>query len=92
MDGKTGFIVNQVHKNGFLRLLAHPQNMKVTHVDTAQVLFPRYFIGDVRWETHNYCADGVFIEIIYDNCIDNGEKFMFINRPLSYYNYLRGEE
>ncbi len=82
----TGIIVNQIFQNGNSRLRSNPNNVKPGHIDTAQFTLPIDIIGDVRWDNWDYCADGHFIERVYNN---NKEKFVFLDSDLCYYNYLR---
>jgi len=81
----SGIIVNQVHKNGTLRLKASSENTVPGVIDTAQFIIKKDIV-DVEWMTSEYCADGFFINNIYCR---NREKFIFIDKPLSYYNFLR---
>jgi len=60
-------------------------NIRVTHIDTAQYIINLKLIKNNRF-IHDYCADGYFIESIYN---DNKNKFFHINETLSYYNKLR---
>jgi len=86
LDGDKAVIVNQVWPNGQIRLTAHPTHMDVGGIDTAQGIIPRYMLEDIRWDVHNYCADGVLYNQIFKRFPD---KFIFVNSGLSFYNYLR---
>jgi hypothetical protein len=85
-------IVNQVLKNGELNrspvdgteLTAHPENMRVYRVDTAQAIFNLEKIKGRRFTEWKYNADGLFIESLFE---EDG-NFSFINKNLCYYNYL----
>jgi hypothetical protein len=79
-------VFHQQLKTGTTRLFAHPKNMKETFVEASQWIVPREMVGDLRWEPFNYCADGVFVETLYNFY---PERFLFIGEGLSYYNYLR---
>ena len=79
-------ITDQINKDSSIRLTASPDNMKVCHIDTAQYTLPVSMIKNHRWSPFDYCADGHFIEGIYQ---ENKDKFIFINEPLCFYNYLR---
>ena len=57
---------------------------KVMTIDTSQILVPINIIGDTIWKD-GYCADGLFIQEIYNN---NPEKLCYINEIGSYYNYI----
>lgn len=63
---------------------ALPENMKVSKVDFAQIIFDKSFTEQVKLIPNNYCADGFFIEELYNKYSD---KFLFANQTLSYYNY-----
>jgi hypothetical protein len=59
--------------------------LKVQAIDTAQFMFPRDLIGDLRWDVNDYKADGIFIEKLnqlYPN------RHVYIPRVLSYYNFI----
>jgi hypothetical protein len=85
-------VVDQVWKNGDLRLRASPENLKPLIVDTAQFAVKREAIGSVRWidyvKHHNTMrgGDGYFIQQIHNRHMDD---FTFVNEPLCYYNYLK---
>jgi hypothetical protein len=81
----SGVIVDQVFKNGGRRFAASPGGTRCGAIDTAQFIVQRSMI-DVEWILHRYDADGAFIEDIHNR---NREKFIYINKPLSYYNYLK---
>lgn len=78
-----GYIFNQLMEKGIR--IGSPENTKVTHIDTAQFCLRRDLIGDLRFKD-DYCADGYFIEELYNK---NKDKFIFLNKELSYYNRLR---
>lgn len=79
-------VFDQMNKDGSIRLVAHPDKVKLNHVDTAQFMFRREIIGNLRFDENRYDADGVFIERLYELQKSN---FKIINKPYSYYNYLR---
>jgi hypothetical protein len=64
------------------------EDIRQTHIDTAQYMLDRSLIGDKRFN-HHYCADGEFIEELY---LDNPQDFTLIEDILSYYNKLRWEK
>jgi len=82
----VGVVVAQIFPSGVPRLIAAPDSVQPCHSDTAQFIIPREFIGELRWEPHNYCADGAFFPAIFK---EHPDEFVFINKPLCYYNYLR---
>lgn len=88
LDSKynKALVVNQAFKNGTVRLRTTPENIGIGHVDSAQVVLPRRFIGNIRWIPSAYVADGIFIKEVFDQQPD---KFIFLDEAVSYYNYLR---
>lgn len=87
---KRGFIFSQkVGGKDFSGLdirEARPENTRVQHIDMAQFLLDRSLIGDERFVSGDYKADGYFIEKIFKN---NQDDFHFIDDVLCYYNYLK---
>jgi hypothetical protein len=81
----NGIVIDQIFKFGNNRLVARLENMRVCNIDIAQYILRREYIGDKRFDIE-YCADGHFIEDLYRA---NPKKFLFINQPLCYYNYLK---
>lgn len=86
-------IVNQCYKDGNLRysdgeprvlMTACKENMKVFFVDTAQAFFNLKYIKNCYWEKEAYNADGKFITRLFQS----HKNFNFIDKNLSYYNYL----
>jgi len=80
-----GVIFSQEMKDGSRRLTADFFNVKVCHVDTAMLCCKLYAINKLRFIETDYCADGHFIEAVF-----NEQPHMFIieKEPLCYYNYL----
>jgi hypothetical protein len=79
-------LVSQILFDGRIRLQADVNSVKVNHVDTAMCLFKvKALNGHLRY-TEDYCADGLFIEALYNN---TNNKFYIKDSPLCYYNYLR---
>lgn len=78
-------IVNQVHKDGSLRLRANGE-INLGDIDTAQAFIPRALIGDLRWEAMPNPADYGFLRALWKKY---PEKFLFLDENLSYYNHLR---
>jgi len=67
------------------KLLRHGDNPRLFHIDTAQAIIPKKIIGDMKWNLYSYCADGLFISEIYNTF---GNRHKYINKTLSYCNYL----
>ena len=65
--------------------VAHPDNIKVSHIDMAQFLIRRDLVGESRFTLDDYKTDGIFIENLYKN---NSDDFVIIDEVLSYYNHL----
>lgn len=83
-ESRNALVVQQVEKNGTLRLRANVPS--IGNIDTAQVVLPRELVGSHRWPVGRYDADGVFFAAIYR---EHPERFVFVQEPASYYNALR---
>jgi hypothetical protein len=59
---------------------------ELKYIDTAQVLVWGQLMSDMRWDLHSYGADGMFIEALHAR---HGDKFVFVDKVLAYYNRLR---
>lgn len=66
---------------------ATPSNMKVGHVDSAQILFHSSIFKE--YIPPVYVGDGMFIEELYRN---NKSNFFFVDKTLSFYNRLAAKE
>lgn len=77
-------LVSQKRESG--DLLAIPSYMKMGHLDMAQFLVSTELIGTKRFMQNIYESDYFFIKGIYE---ENKEKFLFIDKFLCHYNYLR---
>lgn len=84
LNNIDGFICSQMNKDGSLRLRADKNNVRVGLIDTAMYAFKIKPTNGLLFETENYCADGVFIEKIF-----NPNTFIVTETILSFYNYLR---
>lgn len=78
------YIIAQQHLAGWIRYV-HPDMVRETHIDQAQYILLRQFIGDERF-AQSYCGDGEFIERLLKK---KAENFVFCNQVLAYYNVLR---
>lgn len=74
---------SQLHKNGHLRLVGN--NIVVGQIDSHNFIVHRNLIGDSRWKHEFWDADGHFAH----ECYNKAKTPLFINKPLSVYNYLR---
>lgn len=84
----SAIIFDQLHANGAIRLKADINNVKVCNIDMGQYIFNLNDLPEnIRFKEDDYCADGIFIEEFFNHV--GKEKFMVINKPLSYYNFLR---
>lgn len=63
--------------------IASPENMKVSKVDFSQVIFDKSIIGTFNF---NYVSDGEKIQSLFE---ENPKSFLFINKTLCYYNFLK---
>lgn len=81
-----GFVVDQIWRDGRIRIPAHPNRMRPTFCDTAQFLLHCSAIGEDRWDPWDYCADGHFFSKIYRR---HSDHFVFVEKRLAYYNALR---
>jgi len=79
-----GITVEQIHKDGSPRLKANL--VILNHIDTAQFAFRVNIRKNMWFKPDRYDADGLFISELY---AQNPGNFTIINKPLSYYNYLR---
>lgn len=82
-DEIKGVVVGQGLETSYRA--ANTGMIRATHIDTAQFVLDRSIIGDTRFK-HEYCADGHFVEEIYNR---NKGSFLVIDQELSYYNKLR---
>lgn len=80
----SAFVVSQQRSSG--DLIAKPSYMKVGHIDIAQVIIHRDIISTIRLFENVYQSDYFFIKNIYKK---NKDKFMFIDKFLCHYNFLR---
>lgn len=76
IDGRdfTGLMVRE----------AKPENVKIQKIDMGQFLLRRDLIGEQRFDSCDYLADGRFIEEIFKN---HEEEFVIVDEILCYYNY-----
>jgi hypothetical protein len=86
LSAHSGLVWDQANKDGTMRLFAAPWDVRVNCVDTAQFMFRRGIVGDLRFKEDEYAADGMFIEQVYNQ---HSEKFKIVPKALCYYNYLR---
>ena len=86
LPGYSGVLWDQVNKDGTARLFASPWDVRVNCVDTAQFMFRRGIVEDLRFKEDAYAADGIFIEELYKR---HSDKFKIAPKALCYYNYLR---
>jgi len=86
---KRGFVFSQkVGGKDFTGLdirQCSPDNMKVQKIDMSQFVIKIDLIGNNRFDSMNYIADGVFIEKLF---LDNPDDFIFIDKILCHYNYI----
>lgn len=73
----------QLNKNGKVRLKGDIIN--VGSVDSHNFVVSNVIIGKTRWIINKYEADGYFAK----ECYSKSKNNLFIDKPLSIYNYLR---
>ena len=66
--------------------ICSPEEVKVSKIDMAQFILSRSLIGLNRIPKGFYVGDGMFIEKLFN---ENKNRFYFINKVLSYYNYFQ---
>lgn len=81
----NGIIFSQLNRDNSIRLTADKNNIKVCHVDTAMFIFKMSILNKLRFIENDYCADGHFIEKLYNN---NRDNILVDDEPHCYYNYI----
>ena len=61
---------------------------KLNKIDTAMVLIDNNLCENLSWNKHQYGADGIYIETIYNK---NKDKHIFVDDDLCYYNKLEDQ-
>lgn len=82
----ANIIVSQSFNDGSYRMVAAPENVRLSKIDSGQALLTRDFIGTKRWQLMRYEADGVFLCELYQSAPD---RFQFMHLGLCVYNVLR---
>jgi hypothetical protein len=59
--------------------------LRLQHIDTAQVIFPKHMIENLQWIPDDYKADGLFIQEVY---FKNPQKHVYHPIVACYYNSL----
>ena len=60
-------------------------NIELYNIDTAMFMIDFILCKDIRWKVDKYNADGFYITECYEN---NKDKWVYVNKTLSYYNKL----
>jgi hypothetical protein len=60
-------------------------SIEMFRIDTAMCLIDSSLIQGIRWAVDEYTADAIFITECYSN---HPESWIYVDRVLSYYNYL----
>jgi len=76
------YTFDQLDQLGKIRLTGY--KIKVGQIDTAMFLVWFPLVKDIQWDIDKYDADGYYIT----ECYKFKDKFIYINKSLSYYNYL----
>lgn len=63
--------------------------VEVGKIDTSSYTIDLDLIGDVRFDSTRYDGDGLFVVSLYEK---HRLKFLYIDRVMAYYNYLRWDE
>jgi len=71
--------------DSYLVRVPDPAFVRPTQIDIAQYVVHSSVIGDVRFLIRDGCADGVFIETLFNN---KPTEFVFVPQILAYYNSL----
>lgn len=79
-----GIIVQQMFNDLSIRNISHCHMVKPGLIDTAQFILSTNIIEKTMWNIGSYEADGLFIKEIYNK---HKDKFLFINKPLCFYNF-----
>lgn len=74
----------QIRSYEGIQLLAAPENMKLRHIDTAQLVYNLYNIGSLMFDDRYYWADGLFSEEFYKR----HKNVLFYKKLFCYYNFL----
>ena len=77
------YTFNQLYKNDKKRLTGN--NITIGRIDSAMFLVWYPLVKDIKWEIDKYDADGYYILECYSK---NKDKLIYINKYISYYNYL----
>ncbi len=76
----SAVVVSQKREDGTI-LHAKPENLMVDYIDIGQAIIRRDVIGDARYQTDDYAADGVFIEAVLGQV-----PVVYVDEPLSFHN------
>jgi hypothetical protein len=80
------YTFNLLYQNG---AILPGDNPIPTKIDTSQYIFDRSLVGDLRFKTDDYRADGIFINTLYEQ---NRDKSFHFNYIAAYYNWLNKEQ
>jgi len=59
--------------------------IEIFNIDTAMFLIDYNLCKNIRWNLHKYHSDGIFIMNCYS---ENRDKWIYLNKLMSYYNYI----
>lgn len=85
LDNYDFISFDQCNKNGKLRLKGN--NISIGHIDSHNFICSYNLCKKFKWHNKKYFADGIFASKCFNNC--KKSKFIYINKYLSVYNYLR---
>ena len=69
--------------------VAAPENVCVGKIDMAQFMVKKTLLGESKFVSNKYEADGILITELYEN---NKDKFLIKNEVLCYYNFLNKDK
>ena len=84
--GGNLYTFNLLYQNG---KLLYGNNPTPRNIDTCQYVFDKKLVGDLRFDVNAYCADGFFINSLYE---PNKSNTIFFNYIAAYYNWLNKEQ
>jgi hypothetical protein len=85
-EGVTIYTFNLLYQNGVVLFGSNPHPRGI---DTSQFIFDKSIVGHLRFDSADYCADGFFIENLYNK---NKDTAVFVNSIASYYNWLNKDQ
>jgi len=63
-------------------------NIRINNIDTSMFLVDYNLCKDIRWVLNRYNSDGIYIIQCYNKNKNNKNRWIYVNKVLSYYNYI----